>query len=38
MKNAPSILDQIQCPKDLKTLAPEQIELLAEETNTDGSL
>ena len=34
MKNAPSILDQIQCPKDLKTLAPEQIELLAEEIRT----
>ena len=34
MKNAPSILDQIQCPKDLKKIAPEQIELLAEEIRT----
>ena len=34
MKNAPSILDQIQCPKDLKKLAPEEIDLLAEEIRT----
>ena len=34
MKNAPSILAQIQSPKDLKKLAPEEIDLLAEEIRT----